>query len=80
MEGVRLKDVLAKVGRKDALEISFDGADGVCFRPRRISEVDSGWKQWTRTRCRLRDERRAVAALKRLPGAHRRSRLTGPTG
>jgi DMSO/TMAO reductase YedYZ molybdopterin-dependent catalytic subunit len=51
-KGVRLKDLLDKVGfRKNAIEVVLDGADGpVVDRPRRPSKASRSGRQWKITR------------------------------
>ena len=77
-KGVRLKDVLDKAGlKKEAIEIVFDGADGPAVDKtpdfvKSIPVVEGDRGDHAR---RLRDERRAAAALQRLPGAHHRAGL-----
>ena len=78
--GVRLRDVLAKTGvRKEAVEVVLDGADtGVMAATPDFVKSLPVWQGARREHAdRLRDERRAVAALERLPGAARRARLDG---
>ena len=71
-KGARLKDILDKVGlKKEAIEVSFNGADGpaVDKTPDFIKSIPA-WKAIDEpTHRRLRDERRAAAALQRLSGA-----------
>ena len=77
-KGARLKDVLDKVGlKKEAIEISFNGADGPAIdkTPDFIKSIPV-WKAIDEIdHHRLRDERRAAAALQRLPGPPHRAGL-----
>ena len=79
-KGVRLKDVLDKVGlKKEAIEIVFDGADGPALdkTPDFVKSIPV-WKAIEETTIIAYEMNgAAAAALQRLSGAHRRARA-GP--
>ena len=69
--------------KKEAVEIVFDGADAgvVPGTPDFVKSIPGLEGARREHAHRLRDERRAAAALERLSGAHRRARLDRrPTG
>ena len=77
-KGARLKDILDKAGlKKEAIEISFDGADGPALdkTPDFIKSLPDLEGDRGHDLDRLRDERRTAAASQRLSGAPRRARL-----
>ena len=77
--GVRLKDVLENAGvTASALEVVFDGADAAVLAGPRLRQEPARVEGARREHAdRLRDERRAAAALERLPGAAGRPGLDG---
>ena len=77
-KGVRLKDLLDKVGlKKEAIEIVFDGADGpiVDKTPDFIKSIPGLEGDGREHARRLRDERTAPAALQWVSRAYRRAWL-----